>query len=80
MNEPQAGEQSDREAVERLLNLIASDPAVRQDLLRDPTGTLIALGMPISEPAVGPRRQCDWTCIKSGTCSRSCQVTCDVTG
>ena len=70
----------DRQDVERLLDLIATDPAVRRDLLVTPGLTLKTLGLGRVSGLGVAERQCDYTCIVSGTCSKSCQVTCDVTG
>jgi hypothetical protein len=79
MSAPGSGD-IDRQDVERLLNLIATDPAVRRDLLVTPALTLQTLGLGRASGLAAAERQCDYTCIVSGTCSKSCQVTCDVTG
>lgn len=69
----------ERDDIERLLNLIATDPAIRQELLANPMAALERLGF--GDPSAAPtERQCDYTCIVSGTCKKTCQVTCDVTG
>jgi hypothetical protein len=71
--------QESRAAVEAVLDLIASNPTFRQQIIDNPQAAIQMLGLSQKARGKTHRRPCSWTCIRSGTCNNTCGTPCNIT-